>query len=134
PVGSENELTAYSLLDPWTNMPNAEKLYYRVTALGFNGNTFFSDILLLQRGADFDIQIGPNPVVTGDNFRVTILGDADFIDIIDSNGRKIFSTTVPEFERVFTYPTSFLGRGWFAVRVRSSETEKVKKFIVINPQ
>ena len=126
--------STYTLLDPWTEIPQANIIYYRVVGVGFNGNLFFSEVLQLKRGADFEIQIGPNPVETGETLTITILGDADELEIIDSNGRRLWYTEIPEFQRVFTYPTAYLGRGWYVVKVKSSETEKAKKFIIINPE
>ncbi|MEM6766398.1 MAG: Ig-like domain-containing protein [Bacteroidota bacterium] len=134
PVGTSTGDTTYSILDPWTNIPEINILYYRVKAVGFNGNTFFSNVLQLSRGEDFEIQLAPNPVTTGESLQITVLGDAEDIEIVDNSGRRVFFITIPEFERVFTVPSGYLGRGWYVVKVRSTKDEKAKKFIVKNPE
>ena len=134
PVGSASGDTTYTYQDAWTEIPDVNVLYYRIVGIGFNGAQFFSDVLQLSRGENFEIQIGPNPVETGETLTITILGDAEDIEILDNTGRRMYFTEIPEFQRVFTYPTDYLGRGWYIVKVRSRQEQKAKKFIIISPE
>lgn len=91
--GDFNTTAAYHYADD--NVQLLQICYYKLKQVDINGSYTFSDIITISIENDQEIEllIAPNPIVSGDNFAITIIGagSSAIFKIADMSGRMVFN-------------------------------------------
>lgn len=131
-VNTSTQLLSYSFTDPWTDISDSEKLYYRVKGVGQDNQFTYSRVDSILRGKEFTVDIFPIPISQSGAARIIIGGEADLLVFRDLTGRAVHTQAIPQDQKRIFFAGKTLEPGFYILSIKSiiGEGENQREFEV----
>ncbi len=120
---------SYEFLD--AKLPEAREIYYRLKQVDLDGAFTYSEVVVVEnKVVEESFTIFPNPIEATDRLNVVSKLEGQFtVEIVDFNGRVVYSDTKRLDPGTWDLPISDLSSGTYLLRLRSSDQLLLERFV-----